>query len=475
MTRLRLLTLPIKISLRIVALELRIARDVAGAALDITRDLAGGSPLDRAAAATEAPPVPRPAAPDPAPPPPPPPRSRPGGRGGGRPSSARAPTASRPPRRLRPTSRPRPTRRRARVPAARRARRPPPSRPARARPARPAARRPRSARPSARPRPRRPPRPSARRPAQARRSTSRRPGRTTTRWRSTRCSPGSRAPTRRPLPPCASTRACTRTGRRSCWRPRRRRAAPAARWRPAAARSGAPDRDVARGRASAHLDGRRRRLGCRGGVEAVLDAAGERPHVEPRGRALADADVEVAGVRLEDDGPAHDLAEAHVAGRRLRADVRLGAGDRDAAARDRDAQVAGDPADPDVARRVLHHAAVVQLAQADVAGAAGDLGVTGREVDLHVACAGLQLDRAGVADAHVAHAGAQAAVAEAALAGERPHADRALDVRAGGQLDRHVDRAASRPSAPRAAARALDGQAGGGRPHPRLPAPPAPL
>src|SRR3954447_7832362 len=66
MTRLRLLTLPIKISLRIVALELRIARDVAGAALDITRDLAGGSPLDRETAVAATTPVPRPTAPDPA-------------------------------------------------------------------------------------------------------------------------------------------------------------------------------------------------------------------------------------------------------------------------------------------------------------------------------------------------------------------------------------------------------------------------
>src|SRR6185503_14997566 len=205
--------------------------------------------------------------------------------------------------------------------------------------------------------------------------------------------------------------------------------------------SGAPDHDVAERGARAHLDAlggcRGRRVG-RG--ELVAHLAGGRLDVEPRRRALADPDLEVADVRLDDDRAVGDLADPHVAVGGLRAEARIRPVDHDAPVRRLDAGVAAREADPGVAVGVADHGGAVELAQAHVAGADRDLRVAGRAVDGHVAGAVLHVQRAGPVEADLAEPGPHAAVAEATVGVEVGRLAGAVEVRAGRDLDRHVDR-----------------------------------
>src|SRR4029077_6134485 len=114
--------------------------------------------------------------------------------------------------------------------------------------------------------------------------------------------------------------------------------------------------------------------------------------------------------------------------------------------------------DPRVAVGVLDHRAAVELAQPHLARAGGDLGVARRPLDAAVAHAALQLQCACAVDLDATEARLDPAVAELAVTANVGQGPRAADIRAGRQLDGHVDRPAALPAQPRAELRALDQQ-----------------
>ncbi len=223
--------------------------------------------------------------------------------------------------------------------------------------------------------------------------------------------------------------------------------------------SGPPDDHAPGGRAPAHLDGLGRLRRSLGGGQLVADPAGVGAHVEPGGRCLR-------GCRPR-RRPAGSRA------RPSRARPRPAARRRWRTSRSTPARATptamlplaalirrSPPAAPTHVSPLefLITAPASSSRQADVARAGGDLGVPGRVLGADVADAGLEVQRAGPIEPDAAEAGLDPAVAEATVAVEVRQLAGAADMRAGGQLDRHVDRSAGAPGQPRAQLRRLDEQ-----------------
>jgi hypothetical protein len=115
-----------------------------------------------------------------------------------------------------------------------------------------------------------------------------------------------------------------------------------------------PDDDVAGGRAGPDLDRLGRRLGLVGGVERVVHPAGGGADVEPRGGALADADLEVPERGFEHHRAARDVAQPDVPVGGLGDDAGVREVDRDVAVGGVDPQVAAGGPDPGVKRHPFH-------------------------------------------------------------------------------------------------------------------------
>ena len=145
-------------------------------------------------------------------------------------------------------------------------------------------------------------------------------------------------------------------------------------------RSGAADDDVAEGGAGAHLDGLVGRRRARRRSSSALRTRPKRGvHVEPGGgalggcrprsrRARSPARPSRATTSPSRTSPLAVLASTPASARSTAMSPLAGV----------DPQVAGDRADPGVAVGVLDHGGAVDLADAHVAGAGGDLGVARR-------------------------------------------------------------------------------------------------
>src|SRR5450759_3739281 len=203
------------------------------------------------------------------------------------------------------------------------------------------------------------------------------------------------------------------------------------------------DQDVAVGGAGPDLDRRFRLLGAVGLVQRVAHPSVVGAHVQPGCGAFPDADLKLTGSGLEHDRAAHDLADPDVAVGRLGDDGSVCPVDRDSAIGRLHSQIAGDFPHDGVAVGVRDHRRAPEVTYSHLARPGGDIGVTGGTIHGDVAHAGLEVQCTGVVEADVAHSGFEPAFSEVAFGAELTHTGVTLQVRASGQVDGDVDRAAS--------------------------------
>src|SRR5450631_4429253 len=203
------------------------------------------------------------------------------------------------------------------------------------------------------------------------------------------------------------------------------------------------DQDVAVGGAGPDLDRRLRLLGAAGFVQRAAHPSVMGTDVQPGCGAFTDADLELTGSGLEHDRTIHDLADPDSAVGRLGYDGGVCTVDADSAIGRLHSQVAGDFPHHGVPVGVLDHRRAPDVTDSHLARAGGDIGVTGGTIHGDVAHAGFEVQRTCVVEADTAHSGFEPALSEAALAAEPTHTGVTLHVRASGQFDCDVDRAAS--------------------------------
>src|SRR4051794_1008185 len=204
--------------------------------------------------------------------------------------------------------------------------------------------------------------------------------------------------------------------------------------------SGTADGDVAPGGVRADLDGLLGLLRSRGEVvQLVAHPPVPGLQVEPRGGAPGDPDLHVAGRGAQRDRVAHDPADADGAVGGLDVGPGVGPVDGDVAVGRAHPQLAGDGAQDGLAVGVLDHRGAVDLADLDPTAAGGDLRVPGDRVDGD-ATHGAQVQRAGPVEPEVPDRRPEPALPQPAGAVEVPGRQVPVDLRAGGELDQHVDR-----------------------------------